>query len=44
MALKRWDPINNTTLYNPKDFDEKTGAWVRKVKFPKGYSFISRIA
>ena len=35
MALKRWDPINNTTLYNPKDFDEKTGAWVRKVKFPK---------
>ena len=35
MALKRWDPINNTTLYNPKDFDEKTGAWVRKLSSQK---------
>lgn len=35
MALKRWDLINNTIIYNEKVFDEKTGAWVRKVKFPK---------
>ena len=35
MALKRWDPINNTTLYNPKDFDEKTELGLEKLSSQK---------
>ena len=35
MAVDTWNPVTNKISYKDKLFDEKSGKWVRKAKFPR---------
>ena len=35
MAIKSWDPINNTLAFDENIYDAKTNSWVRDYSYPK---------